>query len=339
MGDVQEIDIGRDAWVVLCYSCMDNLCHTLTGAAFGEAGLKHRTACGNATLMIASNLPDIDVLIFFTDSTGFAFRRGWTHGILAQAVLPIALASLMWGIGRARRMEVRFGWLFALSYTGVLSHVFLDYLNNYGIRLLAPFDWTWFYGDAVFIADVVLWTFLGAGVWLARRQRAPVFARGALLFTTGYIAVALISTHIARGIVADAWRALRGREPARVMVGPVPVMPFTRVVIVDDGDKYEVGTFQWRDQSVVFEPMTLPKNDMAPEVASAREQSAGVREFLVWARFPVWTLAPVPTGTQVTVFDLRFMSRPLNGAIFQASTVVEAPSPRDVFGQTPPMSR
>lgn len=306
---------------------MDNLCHTLTGAALGEAGLRHRTRYGNATLMIASNLPDIDVLIFFTDSAGFAFRRGWTHGILAQAVLPIALAGLMWGIGRARRSDVRFGWLLALSYVGVLSHVFLDYLNNYGIRLLAPFDWTWFYGDAVFIADPVLWTFLATGVWLARRRRAPIFARGALLFTTGYIAVALISTHVARGIVAEAWRERRGREPARVMVGPVPVTPFTRVVIVDDGDRYAVGTFQWWDQSVAFEPMTLPKNDMAPEVARAGEQSAGVREFLVWARFPAWTLAAVPAGTQVTVFDVRFMSRAVNGAIFRASTVVEAPLP------------
>ena len=304
---------------------MDNLCHTLTGAAFGEAGLKHRTPYGNATLMIASNLPDIDVLVFFvTDTSGFSFRRGWTHGILAQAALPIALASLIWGIGRARRIDVRFGWLLALAYVGVLSHVFLDYLNNYGIRLLAPFDWTWFYGDAVFVADLVLWTFLGGGVWLARRRRAPVFARGSLLFTAGYIAVALISTRIARGIVADTWRDLHGREPARVMVGPVPLTPFTRVVIVDDGDKYEVGTFRWWDQSVVFEPMMLPKNDMAPEVARAREQSARVREFLVWARFPAWTLAPVAAGTQVTVFDLRFVSRTVNGAIFQVSTVVEA---------------
>src|SRR5262245_22854613 len=135
---------------------MDNLCHTLTGAALGEAGLKRRTSYGNATLMIAANLPDIDVLIFLTGSTGFAFRRGWTRGILAQALLPLVLASVMWGIGRARRRDVRFGWLLALSYVGVASHVFLDYLNNYGVRLLAPFDWTWFYGDAVFIADLVL---------------------------------------------------------------------------------------------------------------------------------------------------------------------------------------
>src|SRR5688572_1546028 len=302
---------------------MDNLCHTLTGAALGEAGLKRRTRYGNAALMIASNLPDIDACIYLTDSTGFDFRRGWTHGVLAQAALPLALAAALWSIGRARRRDVRFGWLLALSYVGVASHVFLDYLNNYGIRLLAPFDWTWFYGDAVFIVDLFLWTILGAGVWLARRRRSPAPARGALLFAAAYVAVALMSTHVARGIVAAAWRDLHGRDPVRVMVGPVPVTPFTRVVIVDAGDTYSVGTFRWWSQSVVFEPMALAKNDAAPQVARAREQSAGVREFLVWARFPAWTLVSVPRGTEVTVFDLRFMSRSLNGALFQASTVVE----------------
>src|SRR6188508_3837495 len=77
---------------------MDNLCHTLVGAALGEAGLKRRTRFGSATLMIASNLPDIDVLVFATGTPAVAFRRGWTHGVLAQALLPLAfvVCLLLW---------------------------------------------------------------------------------------------------------------------------------------------------------------------------------------------------------------------------------------------------
>ncbi len=70
---------------------MDNLCHTLAGAALGEAGLKHKTALGMGTLIIASNLPDIDVAVFATDTLAMSFRRGWTHGVLAMAVLPAVL--------------------------------------------------------------------------------------------------------------------------------------------------------------------------------------------------------------------------------------------------------
>ena len=89
---------------------MDNLCHTLTGAALGKAGLAERTRFGMATLMVAANLPDIDVGVFLTDTLPVSFRRGWTHGVLAQVTLPIVLACVMWAIaapGRTRPHRVR----------------------------------------------------------------------------------------------------------------------------------------------------------------------------------------------------------------------------------------
>ena len=45
---------------------MDNVCHTLVGAAMAPAGLRSRTAYAGATLMIGANLPDVDVLVFAT---------------------------------------------------------------------------------------------------------------------------------------------------------------------------------------------------------------------------------------------------------------------------------
>ena len=84
---------------------MDNLCHTLAGAAIGEAGLKGRTRFGNPALMIAANLPDVDVLVFRPVCRRWPFRRGWTHGVLAQALLPLALAAILlaWDRWRPRR--------------------------------------------------------------------------------------------------------------------------------------------------------------------------------------------------------------------------------------------
>src|SRR5262245_36731429 len=131
---------------------MDNLCHTLVGAAFAQAGLKGRTRYASATLMIASNLPDLDVLVFASSTPAVAFRRGWTHGIAAQAFLPVMLTVVMIGFARLRTASgtsppLTPPWLLALSYLGVISHVLLDLLNNYGVRPLAPFDWRWLYGD------------------------------------------------------------------------------------------------------------------------------------------------------------------------------------------------
>src|ERR687896_2202909 len=73
---------------------MDNICHTLVGAALSEAGLKRRTALGAATLMIGANFPDIDV-VAVPLGHGVDFRRGWTHGVLALIVLPFALSAIM----------------------------------------------------------------------------------------------------------------------------------------------------------------------------------------------------------------------------------------------------
>ena len=122
-------------------------------------------------------------LVFATNTVAVSFRRGWTHGIVAQIGLPIALTGACWLVNRIKARHTgsgppfRAGWTLLLSYIGVYSHVFLDYLNNYGVRLLTPFDWTWFYGDSVFIIDPWLWIVLGTGVWLARRRHAPSWAR------------------------------------------------------------------------------------------------------------------------------------------------------------------
>lgn len=302
---------------------MDNICHTLVGAALGEAGLKRRTRFGNATLIIAANLPDVDVLVFATDMPSVAFRRGWTHGIVAQAILPIALTGLMMCVarmfpGRGGETPIRATWLLLLAYVGVFSHVALDLLNPYGLRALAPFDWRWFYGDAVFIIDPWLWLVLGAGIWLARRGAAPAPARRSLLVAALYIAGMILTARVAREFVIDAWRTARDREPAAVMVGPIAVTPFDRQVVIDAGGHYETGTFSWLPLRVTFDPAIVPKNDSDPRVAKARE-AQHIRGFLVWSRFPFWTFEATPDGTRVSVSDMRFGGR---GSPFVQSVVV-----------------
>src|SRR3712207_4662996 len=160
---------------------MDNLCHTLVGAALAESGLKRRTPLGAATLMIGANLPDVDVLAVPLGH-GVDFRRGWTHGVLALVLLPLLLAGAMHGwdrlvrAPRARRLApgdapptvVR--ELLLLSAVSILTHPTLDWLNEYGMRWLMPFSGRWFYGDTLFIIDPWLWAALGLGVALRSEE-------------------------------------------------------------------------------------------------------------------------------------------------------------------------
>ena len=57
--------------------------------------------------MIAANLPDVDVLVFVTDTPPVAFRRGWTHGVIAQALLPVLLTLIFVMIDRRRPSPAR----------------------------------------------------------------------------------------------------------------------------------------------------------------------------------------------------------------------------------------
>lgn len=289
---------------------MDNLCHTLVGAALSEAGLKRRTGFGSGTLMIASNLPDIDVLVFATTVPSVAFRRGWTHGVLADVLLPLLFSGIVVLVARWRgRDDVRPGQTLLLAYVGVILHVLMDLLNNYGVRLLMPFSEHWFYGDVLFIIDPWLWIMLGAGIWIARLRRSVMPARGSLLLATAYVLAMVVSARLARAEIIDRWQQVEGKPPQALMVGPVPITPLRRQVIIDAGDRYETGTFTWRPRNVRFDSAAVPKNDTDPRVGIARS-APNIRAFLVWSRFPFWTLEPADRGTRVTVGDMRFVGGP-----------------------------
>ncbi len=292
---------------------MDNLCHTLAGAAFAEAGLKRTTRLGSVTLMIASNLPDVDALVFATNMPSVAFRRGWTHGVFAQALLPVMLAGMVYWLGRLRRGGTAlhgcdFRWLLLLSYVGVLSHVGLDLLNNYGVRLLMPFSGRWFYGDSVFIIDVWLWLVLGAGTWIAWSRDRPGAARLGLLVAAVYIGGLAMSARAARDYVRESWRSEHGTEPRALMVGPMPLTPFRRAVIVDAGDAYATATFTWIPKGVTF-GRRVGKNDNQPAVHAAIAGDARIQAVLTWARFPYYEVERTSRGEAVTVRDLRFGDR------------------------------
>lgn len=300
------------------------------GAAFGEAGLKYRTRFGAAALMISANIPDVDVLVFATGTPPVSFRRGITHGVVAQVLLPIVLTGIFMVVAKLRpsrdgddRPPLRPAWLLLLSFAGVYSHVFLDFLNNYGVRLLTPFNWRWFYGDSVFIVDPWLWLMLGVGIWLTRRRQTRTPVRGALVFATAYIVLMLVSARTAHGIVERVWRDMRGASPVAVMVGPLPATPFTREVIVDAGDHYETGMFSWWSSSLTMSRDPVPKNNDRREVALARD-APNVRAFLVWSRFPYWTLTPEGQNVRVSVFDMRF-----TGGVRGFSQSVVVPQERD----------
>jgi inner membrane protein len=157
---------------------VDPIAHTLTGAALAAAGLRRATPLATAALVIGANVPDVDVVAQFGgEFAALAHRRGWSHGLPAVVVWPFVVGGLLlvWDrwIRRRRRdlAPARAGPLVAVAAAGVATHPLLDWLNNYGMRWLMPFDGRWFYGDAWFIVDPWVWLVLG-GVLCLMHSRA-----------------------------------------------------------------------------------------------------------------------------------------------------------------------
>lgn len=213
-----KLDLG---WVGDTLSpTMDPICHTLVGASLAGTRLGDRSWGAKATLIVAANLPDVDVVsLFWGQNASMAWRRGWTHGVLAIAVAPLLLAWLVgwWGrrSGREVRQEVSLRWLVGLSYLGFLSHPVLDWLNTYGMRWLMPFDGTWFYGDAIYIVDPWMWLIPGGAAFLrfSGSRRAVVLwtVLAALLSAPIFVFETSISTRLLWTAVLVALAVVRWR--------------------------------------------------------------------------------------------------------------------------------
>ena len=321
---------------------MDNVCHTLVGAALAESGLGRRTSLGFATLLIGANLPDLDVLSFVDGPlAALEWRRGWSHGVLALAVLPVLLTLLMVTLDRTGRRlrravlptEARAGQILLLSFVAVLSHPVLDLLNTYGVRWLIPWSGEWTYGDTLFIVDPWLWLILGTGVWMSRKRRrarernvVPTWpARRALMIAAAYVALVAASGIAVRRAVTSAMLA-RDPAPVRaVMAGPVAVTPFMRRVVVEQGAVYRTATFRWLATPHI-DPAgiaTYPAGRPAHPAAAAAARTIEGRRFLGWARFPTFSIDSAGDRDLVHITDLRYANRP--GVSFGAVTI---PVPR-----------
>jgi inner membrane protein len=318
---------------------VDNLCHSLVGAALAEAGLEKRTALATATLVIGANLPDVDVLSYFWGAdTALGFRRGWTHGVLALAVWPFALTGFMmtWDrfVRRRRRAEAapaRPGALLLLAAIAVLTHPFLDWLNTYGMRWLMPFRDVWSYGDVLFIMDPWIWLMLGTG-WLGSRhlsrrgsRGAERPARAALVLVSLYVFI-LWGGKLAAVEVARKGLGERRIAAVRLMAGPLPVSPFHRQIVAVSGGRYALGTVDWlrRPRFAPGSPAFVERNeDPRLRAAVAATYPGGI--FLHWARFPFYQVAATGDGRlRVSVTDARYTINPGTGF---GRLTVEVPAP------------
>jgi inner membrane protein len=210
---------------------MDNVTHTLIGALLGETiarttqpdsrGLpgEVRRNLLVATAAIGSNLPDVDVLYSFIGGkiNYLLQHRGHSHTVIGALVLAaIAFAITRWRLRcRGHTLAPRDArWLAGVFAVTPLLHIGMDFTNNYGVHPFWPLSNRWFYGDAVFIAEPLLWAACAPLAFtfrtlLARLIVAAVLAIGiGLALFSGLVPLlpAMVLIVVIGALLSLAWR-------------------------------------------------------------------------------------------------------------------------------------
>lgn len=341
---------------------MEPITHFLTGACLGRAGFNRKTALATLTMTLAAEAPDLDVLESFRGSAfGFAHHRGFTHsflGVPLDALIVVGFVYLIWRI-RGRKIGLnendpslrpRWGLLCVYACIAGLSHILLDFTNNYGVRPFWPFSEKWYSWDIVFIVEPVMLAFLILGLIIpslfglidreiGARSHGP---RGRLSATLALIGVVLMwgvrDYEHRRAVHALEARTYHGADPLRASAYPKWVDPFHWDGVVETPAFFALAPVNSLTPEVDPEGrMEIRyKPEETPVTLAAKKSYIG-RVFLDWAQYPITeteTLPPPKPGYIVLFQDLRYagISRSLSRGRGGLSKAVELDQNLHVVG-------
>lgn len=298
----------------------------------GRAGLNRKTALATLTLTLAAEAPDLDVIgRFWGRAFGFAHHRGFTHsfvGVPLDALVVVGFVYLVWRMrGRKTKdpnLPPRWGLLFAYACIAGLSHILLDYTNNYGVRPFWPFSEKWYSWDIVFIFEPVMFGLLLLGLVvppifslidkeIGARHRGPRGRVGAVLALLGVVLMWGVRDYEHRRAVNELEaRTYQGVDPVRVSAYPTTVNPFKWYGVVETPAFFALAPVDSLSPDV--DPagaMEIHYKPAETPVTLAAKKSYAGRVFLDWAQYPVTEIEPSQDGGYLVRFqDLRYIQGP-----------------------------
>ncbi len=301
-----------------CHNCrLDNITHTLTGLFLSRAGLNRITPSATPILLIAANLPDLDIVSALGGSlTYLHWHRHFTHSLLFAPVFALALAALF----RLFRPGLAFLPAAAVALLGILSHLLLDLTNIYGIRILLPLRDTWYGWDLTPIIDFWIWAAFALAIaspFLARLVGSEIgerrgssngrgFAIAALLFLTLYNGGrAVLHNRVLQTLNS---REYSGAAPLRVAAFPSSLNPLRWHAVAETDSAYRLTEYSL---PLPFNPAlaeSLEKAAPSPALEAA-SRTEPFRVFGNFAQFPIYRVIPRAEsggGFQIELSDLRF---------------------------------
>jgi inner membrane protein len=231
------------------------------------------------------------------------------------------------------RQPIHWGWLYLTALIAALSHLLLDWTNNYGLRPFFPFNPRWYAGSFVFIAEPVLWALLFLAIvmpWLFGLADSEIGARRKPFRGRGWAIFALAGM-----VILWCWRCGE-QEQARAMLQniqvtadpvmrvalePYPLNPYRWHAILETAGFYQTAEIDTWTSEIASDPSrdTIYKPADTPAVEAAKQTPLG-QVYLDWGTWalvrdlgqePVAGMQPpnLPPNRQWTTVeftDLRF---------------------------------
>jgi inner membrane protein len=337
---------------------MEPLTHFFTGACMGRAGLNRKTAYATLGATLAAEAADIDIFWGLRGPVeGLKHHRGITHTFIGVPMVAAVVVGMIWLLHRwdekrrqrklgtlnlsprehvPPRLEprvVHWGWLSLTCFVAALSHILLDWTNNYGVRPFFPFNPRWYAGNFMFIAEPVLWAlFLLALVmpWLLGLADREIGARRVRFRGRGWAIFALTgmtAVWVWRWVEHSQAQAMLDNTKVasapvtRTAVEPYPINPFRWHAVLETSAFYQTAEVNTYTDSIESDPQTDVVFSPAdtPAVEAAKRTFLG-RVYLDWGTWavirdlgqePIEGVSPpqLPPGqnwTTVEFSDLRF---------------------------------
>jgi len=289
---------------------MEPVTHFLTGACIGRAGFNRKTAYATLAGLLAAEAADLDIFWGFAGPVEeLKHHRGITHTFWAVPVVAGAVVGAIWVFDCWRRWRLRrrvnaapranplvqdakappvpapvhWGWLYLTAFIAALSHLLLDWTNNYGLRPFFPFKPRWYAGSFMFIAEPVLWVLFILAFfvpWVLGLADREIGARRKAFQGQGWAIFALAGM-----AVLGCWRWAEhaqaramldnsqiSAEPAsRVALEPYPVDPFRWHAILETPDFYQTAEINTHTgaidsdshRDVIYKPADTPAVEAA----------------------------------------------------------------------------
>ena len=330
---------------------MDPLTHLMTGAVLSRAGFNRKAAYATVAMTLAAEAPDLDVLWSFGGPiAAFQHHRGWTHTLIGLPLEAAVVVGVIWLVHRWRlrrnkplqqKAPIHWTRLYLFSLIALLSHLFLDWTNNYGLRPFFPFDPHWYAGSFVFIFEPVIFLLLLAALVAPAlfglvgsevgARRSPFRGRGWAIFALASIVTlwGLRAFERQKAIQLARSGDYNNARILRVTADPYPINPFRWQTITETPHFYQLSTADTLSNTLATNTQADLFHKPPTTLATLRAKQSWLgRAYLDWSSYPLVTdIGTDPDGiTTVTFRDLRFMydipflpgreKTPLSGAVY-----------------------